>query len=245
MYTSTEDAEFLKQRILECFLQFLTEIQTALMAAGGYTRTTEKADMRATHRTVEHQTCLDIISGDAFDEETSGSLTAAIEASGASASSTTGGGTSRSTQPLTARAVAEAEIKNYLDMKEPPTLTKYSLTSTLEWWEKVGSVAFPLVGRAARALLTIRAAAAIIEVDFCLANHMVSPKRSSLDSAFVEMTLVLNSLGKLIPRPECVPKLTVAQAADAIPDRFGDDEVIAAAVKLDYAEGARGVGGSR
>lgn len=236
----TDDAEALKARILERFLQYLTDLQAAKVAAGGQPASAARVDVRATRTTMEHQTCLDTISGDAFDDELPTARSASIGPSAAFTSSVASCATSAGSQALTPRAVAEMEMKAYLGMKDPPTLSNYSLRATLEYWEKDGRHKFPLVAMLARALLSVRGAAAIIEVDFCLAGHMVSPKRSSLDPAFVEMTLVLNSLGlQGIPSPDQVPRLTTAQAVDAIPDRYADDAILQAAVKLDYAKGAR------
>jgi hypothetical protein len=90
------------------------------------------------------------------------------------------------------------------------------------------------VATAATVLLSIRAAAAGIERDFSLAGYMVSPKRSSLDPAYVEMVLTLNSLepGEM-PGLDRIGELSKEEAKAAVPARYKDVEWLKASKLLD------------
>lgn len=139
---------------------------------------------------------------------------------------------------------ARAELEQYLGQREEelPKMVDYPLTSSLEWWGKVGQNRFPLMAVLARALLAIKEAAGKLEQDFSLAGFMVGPKRSSLDPAYVDMTLTLKSL-----QPEEVPRMEqvvpLADRQGAIPQRYKDRESMDVMRDLDqpFGDDQRGV----
>lgn len=144
-----------------------------------------------------------------------------------------GGGGGCST---TTRAQASLEVDRYLgqELENLPSALDYPITSSLLWWKDEGSVRFPIIALTARALLAIKASAGHIEQDFSLAGFMVSSRRSSLDSAYVDMTLFLKSLrSDEIPSYENVPKLSKEARKEAIPKRYTDEAGVKVINELD------------
>ena len=129
---------------------------------------------------------------------------------------------------------AEAELKRYLEQRieELPLLVDYPLTASLRWWGKEGKERFPPIATLARSLLAIKPAAGHLEQDFSLAGFMCGPKRSSLEPAYVDMTLTLKSLQPdEVPRMEKVKPVVDRQAA--IPQRYKDREALEIMNQLD------------
>ena len=117
---------------------------------------------------------------------------------------------------------AAAEVDRYLcqDSGQLPSLVSYSMNHALEWWGNEGRHKFPTISKAVRALLAVKASAGHMEQDFSLAGFIVSPKRSSLNSAYVDMTLVLKALAEEdVPRFEAVKRMSDDERKSAIPSR--------------------------
>jgi len=130
---------------------------------------------------------------------------------------------------------AKEELERYLQQLVTglPSLLSYPLAESLKWWADKGQEdRFPLIATAARSLLAIVPSAGHLEQDFSLAGFMVSPKRSSTEPAYVDMTLTLNSLRpEEVPRMEHVKPLGDRQAA--IPQRYKDRTTIEIMSQLD------------
>ena len=141
---------------------------------------------------------------------------------------------------------AGAEVDKYLNQQpsELPSPVQYPITSSLEWWKDHGRVKFPFTANAARVLLAIKASAGHMEQDFSLAGFMVAPRRGSLDSAYVDMTLVLKALKEPeVPRFDTVTRLDEDARKSAIPHRYTDRGGVDVINELDaasgYADGSR------
>ena len=93
-----------------------------------------------------------------------------------------------------------------------------------DYWRLHGKP-LPLALRAvAQGVFGCPAAAAGVERDFCIADFFMARKRGSLDPAYLEMELFLRAQFDFIPND--VPKLTDAEAEEAIPDRFRKQDLL-------------------
>lgn len=221
---AAEAADAVKARIYGEFKRRLTDlIEAEVRSRGNPVPSAQQQDPRTSQRGRRDADLISSLSGDPFSEEAA-----------ASSVSSSGDDSSSAVPVLTPAQRAEKAMRDYLNMSDIPSIQHYPMADMLRFWKEQGQEKHPEVAALARAVAALRASAANIEVDFCLAGHMVGPKRSRLDAAFVEMGLVLNRLGiEGLPRPEDVPALSVQEAAAAIPSRFQDDEMLAAAIELD------------
>lgn len=180
-----------------------------------------QGDIRANKLVREDLEALDDLRGDAF---------------GTGSPSTAPASTEGQRQPTSPAERANEAMVIYLNQpaQDLPDVKSYPLTVSLQWWRDKGRTKFPLIAEAARCLLAIKASAGHIEQDFSLAGHMVGPRRSSLDPAYVDMVLVLKALKPDdVPLKEHVPELSQEELAAAIPKRYYDPNAIDIMRRLD------------
>jgi hAT family C-terminal dimerisation region len=58
-----------------------------------------------------------------------------------------------------------------------------------ECWAHTGASLYPNLAVVARAVLAVPASSGVLKSDFGGAGHLLSAKRSSMDKAYIEMTL--------------------------------------------------------
>lgn len=85
----------------------------------------------------------------------------------------------------------------------------------LPWWANVGSKKFRWLSHVARSVYGHAVTGAVIEREFGLASKILSPRRSRLDAAYVEILMYLNL--NLDHIPGHIPKLPVKEAFRNLP----------------------------
>jgi len=107
----------------------------------------------------------------------------------------------------------------------------------LRWWKDVGMKAdggkFASLGKVFRLLLTVPGAAAGLERDFSVAGSIVTPKRSSLDGAWVEMILFLYLNRDLVPYFQQIQILDANNTDKYLPRRLRDKKDFARFREMD------------
>eukprot|EP00952_Eustigmatos_sp_NYUAD-ZCMA_P014657 56925-Eustigmatos_ZCMA.PRE.3 len=127
----------------------------------------------------------------------------------------------------------------WCDSDDAPT-TELSWAQIPYKWATEWQQRFPEMWEAFRWLMSVTAGAAQIERDFSSASNLVTSRRTRLDAAFVEMTLLLHLNGHDVaafdglPSFEKIPILTESEAKAAVPRRFTDPQLFAEYLALDF-----------
>lgn len=132
---------------------------------------------------------------------------------------------------MSVRDKAEQLFDDYLFLCRKPADIKaivggnaLSWNKLLVWWKDIGMTMqngrFSSLGKVFKILLTVPGAAAGLERDFSVAGSIVTPKRSSLDAAWVEMSLFLYLNKDLIPPFQFISPLDEAKTDSFIPRRL-------------------------
>lgn len=102
----------------------------------------------------------------------------------------------------------------------------------VDYWREHRDGWPPVLGALAQAVFGAPSSAGCVERDFCVADMFVPCKRGGLDPANLEMSLYLR--GQMDSIPLDIPKLSDAEAANAIPDRLTDPAKLAEVKVLDF-----------
>ncbi|CAN0133135.1 unnamed protein product [Ectocarpus fasciculatus] len=121
---------------------------------------------------------------------------------------------------LTLKEVCQEEFDRFMARFVDTSVEEYPMEELLDFWAGGGQTLYPNMARAARILLSVPASSAVLERDFSTAGRLITEARSRLSAAYVEMVLFLNGNQQYIPLE--VPKLSKAQASEAVPARLSN-----------------------
>lgn len=105
----------------------------------------------------------------------------------------------------------------------------------LAYWASAGKHAFPSLKHVAQQVFGNQASAASVERDFSGCGNLLVPKRSRIETYWVEMVMFLKANFSCIPEYKDVPQISSKDIRKCLPARFDgkSEDLLAAENALD------------